>query len=356
MVRLEIPGADLVVRRSDENVDLPGLEPPAPAPAETSFDTEEVEIVHGEVTLAGTITRPRGAKGRLPAVFFVSGSGGQDRNGMSSGMDTGTHEILDRLTAEGFLVLRVDDRGVGSSRGPTEGIGFRDLVADARAAVGFLFEREDVDPERIAIIGHSEGGLTATILAAERPIAALVLMAAAGRSLIDVIVDQNVPALEAGGLKGEALETSLGAIRDHLLRIGGDDDLEAGDLPPEFRSLLANRRWFQDHARERPLERVKALRCPVLILQGDRDIQISPDKDARALERALAESDHADHTLHVIPGLDHLFKNTGGRESEIDQYYEKRPVDEGFLDLLSGWLAQRLLSPGDAGEGGEGGD
>ena len=97
---------------------------------------------------------------------------------------TGTHEILDRLTEEGYLVLRVDDRGVGQSKGPLKDIGFDGLIADARACVEYLLEREDVDPGRVAVIGHSEGGETAPILARELPeIAAIVLMAAPGRLL-----------------------------------------------------------------------------------------------------------------------------------------------------------------------------
>src|SRR5262249_58570341 len=99
----------------------------------------------------------------VPALTFLSGSGGQDREGFSSGIDLGTHEILDRLTREGFLVLRFDDRGVGASTGPTQDIVFDDLVGDGRRAVRYLLARPDVDPKRVAVIGHSEGGLSAPV-------------------------------------------------------------------------------------------------------------------------------------------------------------------------------------------------
>ena len=76
-----------------------------------------MRIVDGDVSLAGTISRPKGVTGKLPGVFFLSGSGGQDRDGFAAGLDVGTHEILDHFTRAGFLVLRVDDRGAGASAG-----------------------------------------------------------------------------------------------------------------------------------------------------------------------------------------------------------------------------------------------
>src|SRR5262249_48286028 len=150
-------------------------------PAAGDIEREEVKIADGDVTLAGTITRKKGAQGRLPAVTFLSGSGGQDREGFSSGIDLGTPEILDRPPREGFLVLRFDDRGVGGSTGPIQDLDFDGLTGDGRRAVHYLLARTDVDPKRVAVIGHSEGALSAPVLAASEPLAAIVLMASPGR-------------------------------------------------------------------------------------------------------------------------------------------------------------------------------
>ncbi len=343
LIRLEVAAQQLVIRRSDEPVEAFTLEAPAPRKLDDRFSCREVTIAAGGVALAGTVTKPKEATGRLPAVFFISGSGLQDRDGVSSGVDTGTHEILDHLTAAGFLVLRVDDRGVGGSTAPAASFGYDDLVADALACADFLLEQDDVDPERVALIGHSEGGITAPLLAAERPrIAAIVLMAATGRSLVDVIVDQNALALDEAGVSGEERAEMLAEVRRNLERVAGEEEIDPGDLPVEFRSLLANRKWLQDHARQDPVENLARVQCPVLILQGALDFQVSPEKDAAPLAAALDGAQHGDHELRVFPGLDHLFKKVAGEKSTLAEYFTERPVDAEFLDALTKWLGERL--------------
>jgi len=341
ILKIEVPAQKLVIRRSEERPAAFTLERPATASPKKDFKVEPVEIRRDKIVIAGEITRmppaETDAKKRLPAVFFISGSGNQDRDGMSSGIDLGTHEILDRLTREGFLVLRVDDRDGG------EGGSFEDLVADARACVDFLLAREDVDPDRVAIIGHSEGGITAPILAAERPkIAAVVLMAATGRPLADVIVDQNARALDKAGVTGEERERKLAEVRAWIQAVSGNAKIEPQKMPVDYRSLLTVRTWLQGHARQDPIANVRKVAAPVLVLQGGKDFQVSAEKDARALEKALDEAGNKDHRLVVLPDLDHLFKKVEGSESSLSDYFKRRPVDPAFLDLLAGWLKERL--------------
>jgi uncharacterized protein len=312
--------------------------------AGAGFDAEEVSIEREGAKIAGTITRPKGSQGRLPAVFFVSGSGVQDRQGFSNGMDIGTHEILDRVTSAGFLVLRVDDRGAGQSSDLPPNASFLDLVADARACVEFLGKRADVDPARIALIGHSEGGETVPLLAAERPsIAAVVLLAAPGRPILEIIADQTRLALEKQGLPPEEIERQLAAVRAFLERVAGDGEIDPAGLAPEELVALQNRAWMQSHARQDPIATVKKLRCPVLILQGALDFQVSAERDAKALEAALAAAGNPDHELQVFEKLDHLFKKAPGDRSEFGDYWKARPVDAQFLDTLTAWLQKRLL-------------
>ncbi len=340
---IEIPAQKIKITRSDEHPEPFTIHRPPATPAGPHLDVEQVEIKHGEVRLAGEISRAPGAKGRLPAVFFISGSGLQDRDGFSSGIDLGTHEILDRLTQEGFLVLRVDDRGTGGSQGPLENLNLDDLIADARACVDFLLARDDVDPDRVVLIGHSEGGITAPILAVERPrIAALVLMAATARPVADVILEQNGLALDLAGVQGDDRKKILEDVRKYLDLAASDKAIKPEEIPADYRSVLSMRAWLKSHAKQDPRANIQKVRCPVLVLQGEKDFQVSPDRDAREIAKALDEVRHADHELVVLPGLDHLFKKVAGEKSHMSDYFERRPVDAGFLDALVAWLGKRL--------------
>ena len=348
LLAVEIPAQKITITRIAGQPSLFTLAPPESESARPEMEEEEVRIEHGEVSLAGTITRPPGARGRLPAIFFLSGSGAQDRNGFSNGVDVGTAEILDRLTVEGFLVLRVDDRGTGGSRGPTQDMTFDDLVEDARQCLLFLKERGDVDPARIALIGHSEGGQTAPILAVEHPdVAAIVLMAGPGRTIPELTAEQLLRGAQREGRSPEELEELAVEIEELFEAMLGEQPIASGQVPAELRFLLAGRAWFRSHARRDPVATLRKVRAPVLLLQGARDIQVSVERDAERLLAALEEAGHEDHELVVFPELDHLFKKTLGEESSGTDYLVDRPVDSEFLDRLAAWLKRRLWSEAD---------
>ena len=341
LLALEVPAAALAFRRVSEPP--PALEIAAAAKGASAFDVEEVVVEEGAVRIAGAITKRKGTSGARPAVFFVSGSGAQDRDGTSAGVDLGTHEILDRLTERGYVVLRVDDRGAGATTGPVADLSYDDLVGDARACVDFLMKRPDVDPKRVAVIGHSEGGETAPILACERPLAAIVLMAAPGRSLAAIMHDQKARSLEGAGLSKAAVDEELAAHAKFIELVGGDGPVDPKDVRADYAPFLAQRKWFQSHMRHDALEQVKQVKCPIWIAQGGNDLQVSPELDAKALEKALAEVHHPDATLELFPGLDHLFKRSPDEKNpSVTDYLQPRPVDPAFLDALCAWLDPRL--------------
>lgn len=343
ILEVEVAAAQLSIRRTDERFEPFAIEAPAPESRPGDFASEPVRIAREAGWIAGEITKPAQAAGRLPAVLFVSGSGTQDRDGISSGIELGTREILDRLTRDGLLVLRVDDRGAGESSPAPADQSFLDLVGDARACLEFLRARADVDPQRIAVIGHSEGGETAPLLALESPpLAAIALMAAPGRSLLEVVRDQNRLALEKAGVRGAELEQQLANATELLKRLSSDAPVAPEELPEEQRGLLANRAWLRTHAAHDPIATLEKVRCPVLVLQGELDFQVSLERDARALEDALARAGNPDHELAVFAGLDHLFKRVPGAQSELSDYFLQRPVAPEFLDKLSSWLCARL--------------
>ena len=341
LIALEVPAAGIAFRRVTDPP--PALEIGGVAKASSEFDVEQVVVENGAARIAGALTKKKGSSGARPAVLFVSGSGAQDRDGTSGGVDLGTHEILDRLTVRGYVVLRVDDRGAGATTGPTDDLSYDDLIGDARACVDFLMKRPDVDRKRVAVIGHSEGGETAPILAYERPLAAIVLMAAPGRSLEAVMRDQKQRALEELHLPKAAVDEELAVHAKFLELVGGDGPIDPKDVRADYAPFLAQRKWLQGHMRRDAIEQVKQVKCPVWIAQGQNDLQVSPELDAKALERALADAHHPDATLRVFPGLDHLFKRSPDeKKPALSDYLQPRPVDPEFLDALCAWLDARL--------------
>lgn len=345
LYEVEVLAQGIRMRRTDEPVERFTLAA-APTPLQHDFLREEVRIERGGWQLAGSITQPKRADAgaasappaRLPAVFFVSGSGLQDRDGMAGGIDLGTHELLDHLTDAGFLVLRVDDRGAGASGGPLEGLTFDALVDDARACVDFLLTRPDVDPARVFVIGHSEGGVTAPVLACERPLRGIVLMAAPGRGLCEILREQKRNGLEAAGLPKPLIEQELAEHAKFLALATGDGEVRPEDVRLDYRPALKDREWFRSHARHDPLAQIAQVEVPVLIVQGGKDVQVSAERDAPALLAALQAAGHPDATLALFPQLDHLFKAILAATPTTADYLKARPVDPEFLTKVTAWL------------------
>jgi pimeloyl-ACP methyl ester carboxylesterase len=168
-------------------------------------------------------------------------------------------------------------------------------------------------------------------------------MAGISRPLTEVMLDQNALALSQAGVVGDEAAEAMKTIRTRFEQLAGDEDISSDELEPEFLPLLKNRRWFRQHARHDALGTLSRVRCPVLVIQGELDFQVSPKKDARVLAAQLDSSGHEDHELVLLPGLDHLFKRVSGDQSTLADYFTSRPVDPEFIEALSDWLAERLL-------------
>ncbi len=299
--------------------------------------------------IAGELSVPKEGKGPFPAVFFVSGSGMQDRHGFAPGapkIDLGTWQVLDAIADAGFVVLRVDDRATGGTPPGFLGVdfkevGFQALVSDARACARWLRARPEVDPTRVFLVGHSEGGITATLLAGEADlrIAGVVCMAGGGRNLYDVIYEQVEDAM-----KGQPA-----AIRDANLRIQKElmDATKAGrEADPGIvpgliwnrADVVAGRKWMREHFTLDATALHKRVACPALVVNGERDMQVSADRDARLLATGLMAGPAKDVTLRIYDDLDHLFKACGGKPSTLEMYEEKRNVAPAFLADLVAWL------------------
>jgi len=311
------------------------------------YDAKEVRFESDTVTLAGTLTTPR-AEGPWPAAVLITGSGPQDRDENTpgpGGLKLGIfRSIADTLTRRGIAVLRYDDRGVGASGGNLGSAGLSDLVGDVRAAVRFLRGRPEIDGARVALIGHSEGGIIAPIVAADDPeLAAIVLMAGTATSLDSVIIEQAVSAaLEAGGDSAD-LTRAREMMEEFSQAIREGRDLGETDLPAGLRALEGARKWLREHMQHDPLATIREVRAPVLIVNGGQDIQVSPDH-AQRLGAALREAGHPDYEVKIFPRLNHLFAVSRG-EGAAEYADPDAEVDSEFLSYLADWLTARLTPP-----------
>ena len=179
------------------------VEPDYSAPPDASFSAEDVTVKSRDITLAGTLLLPKNGKAPFPAVVTITGSGQQTRDepipipGLEKYRPF--RQIAESLASQGIAVLRVDDRGIGKSSGRETLLTVTtfDFADDTRAQVAYLRNRPDIDPKRIALVGHSEGGIIAPLVASTDPaLAAIVLMAGTAKRGDAVIIDQSADLLD----------------------------------------------------------------------------------------------------------------------------------------------------------------
>jgi uncharacterized protein len=343
-------------------------EKPAPAPSEPlPYTEEEVKVQNGQVVLAGTLTLPRTGK-PFPAVVMISGSGAQNRDEEVFGFKL-FRLIADHLTRNGFAVLRVDDRGVGGSTGSIAASTSEDFAGDALAEVAYLKGRPDIDPKRIGLCGHSEGGLVAPIAAARSSdVAFIVLMAPPGLTGEKIMVAQgeaigraeHVP--EAEIQKNVELQRKLFAavrtgqgfteLRDEIRRRAL---ARISELPAEQRKAISNPEqyaektadqqikgvqsaWFRFFLDYDPAPALSKVRCPVLAVFGELDLQVVPhEENQKAIADALERGGNKDHTMKTVPKANHLFQEaTTGSPTEYAAL--KKAFAPGFLEEVTSWL------------------
>ena len=318
----------LVKTDRPERVSRP-QEPRKPYP----YREEEVSFKNDEagVTLSGTLTIPQGP-GPHPAALLISGSGSQNRDEEVLG-----HKpflvLADYLTRRGIAVLRYDDRGSGSSTGDADGVTSKDLAGDALAGFRYLKSRREIDGGRAGMIGHSEGGLIAPLAALEEEAAFVVLLAGPGLPGDKILLDQNRKLLEAEGLDGDTIERFLTHLQETYTIIRDERDPETArrkitktslqflqSLPEKTQKTLGlNEKqmregaavftspWFMFYLTYDPVPALSKLTCPVLALNGDRDMQVDAAQNLRAIGRALDGGNTKNRTV-MLPGLNHLFQ------------------------------------------------
>jgi len=309
--------------------------------ASPAFVERDVSFDSGALRLAGTLTLPAGAEAPWPAALLLVGSGPVDRNENWKFLRVdATRQLAHALAAAGIASLRYDKRGVGASEGGDwRAAGFFDAVDDAAAACAFLGERPEVDPSRVAAIGHSEGALTATALAGRgEPLAAIVLLAGSA-----------VPGTEVGRLQAERIIPTLPAPIPKLVRLLRIDldkrvaksqakvNATTGDIA-RVGLRRVNARWTREFLAYDPAVDLARCRVPVLALTGGKDLQIDPDQ-LDAIRAALA----GPVTISRPAEVTHTLRRQPGKPSLLAYRKElRRPVDPDLLTEVVGWTADTL--------------
>ena len=339
--------------------------------ADLPYRVQGVTFASGGLTLAGTLTIP-GAEGHHPAIILISGSGPQDRDGASPALP-GYQPLLwlaDHLTRSGLAVLRFDERGVGESGGDHDLATSLDFADDALAAIRYLQGREEIDPARIGLLGHSEGAMIAAMAAAESPEVAFVIamagaavpgydvllvqleriMQAAGaseaeidtakaqqRALLDLAMAQDWSALESGIY--DALLRHLQALPAEQLALLDVEAVARAHTAQQFEALQSP--WFQLFLSYDPAQDYRRITVPVLALFGEIDTQVDVAQNRPPLEAALAEVGNEEVTVLVFEQANHLFQEavTGSPDEYLRLEMAFLP---GFLEAISDWLLERL--------------
>lgn len=340
--------------RPVQATELPRPQTPKPP---FPYHTEEVVVDSAPgVKLAGTLSLPQG-KGPFPAVVMITGSGAQDRDETILG-----HKpfavIADRLTRDGIAVLRVDDRGFAKSTGNFSTATDDDFVVDTAANVAFLRGRSDIDPSRIGLIGHSEGGIVAPKVAARDPkIAFIVLMAGPGVPLSEVLRAQRAKLMPAMGQTPEEIRKSQ-SLFDHIMQAmrGAKDESEAkaralqavkaeggelarNDLKAQMLAAQLSSGWMRGLLDYDPRPTLAKVKCPILALNGSKDGQVPPDQNLPAIRQAT--QNNPDVTIQELPGLNHLFQTA--KTGAVGEYADiEETVAPVALDAMSGWIRKHV--------------
>lgn len=368
-------GATVPVKltKSTKPIETPE-KPQTPRPP-FAYNSENVIYHNNDKSMqyGATITYPKDDK-RHPAVVLITGSGAQNRD-----EQIGNHKpfmvIADHLTKKGYIVLRVDDRGVDeTSKGP-EGATSADFAKDVIAGIDYLKTRKEVDQNKIGLLGHSEGGMIAPMVAQMRPndVSFVILNAGPGVKGIDLMITQNKAFLMSMGLVDSVVDrycvlykelmsivstakdtTTAGpkvrAAIDNwvsttdkgvvLMTTGINSDAERNKVAKQFTELAAQP-WFKYFIQYDPAPALQDLSIPVLALFGEKDIQVVPEPNSQGMENALNKSKSKDHEVIVVPEVNHLFQEC--TKCTVQEYSSlEQTISPDVLNTISDWMDKRL--------------
>lgn len=311
------------------------------------------------VRLAGTVVIPAGA-GPFPAVVFATGSGPQNRDEELLG-----HKpflvISDYLARHGIASLRFDDRGTAKSTGNFASATSADFANDVEAGVRYLRARTGIASDHVGIIGHSEGGLIAPIVAARsKDVAFIVLLAGPGIAGDSILLLQQALIASASGVPQAAIDRNTEASRrmfaelrastdsaDAVARLSALSKRMIATLPPEAQATATQQLqmsqvqlvtpWMRYFITYDPQPTLQKVRVPVLAMNGALDLQVPPKQNLPAIEAALQRAGNRDVRIVEMPGLNHLFQTAKtGNPSEYAAISET--FSPAALDIIATWI------------------
>lgn len=337
------------------------------------YKTEEVEYDNKDKSLrfGATITIPNG-NGPFPAALLITGSGPQNRDEEILG-----HKpfavLADHLTRKGYIVLRVDDRGIGKTSGNFETATSADFANDVNAGVDYLLQRPEVNSKKIGLIGHSEGGMIAPMVASSRKdIDFIVLMAAPGIPITTLMTEQNAAILRTAGIGENAVAsysilyskilqhataakdtaTLLDNLRKSITEWSGITDknilLDLGLDDPAARESMASTiahtmasPWFRYFLAFNPAPYLEKLQVKTLVINGDRDIQVISSSNLKGIRESLKKSKAKQVEIKEFPGLNHLFQEC--KTCKLEEYGQlEQTISPVVLESITDWLKKNV--------------
>ena len=326
------------------------------------------ENIEAGIILAGTLTLPD-KEGFFPAVILISGSGPQDRDETVFG-----HRpflvLADYLTSQGIAVLRVDDRGVGESTGDFSQATSKDFASDVQAGIEYLKKREEINPSQIGLIGHSEGGLIAPMVAVQSPdVAFIVLMAGPGLPGEDILYMQNELISRVAGMSEEKIDRNhyyneklyslikaeeneeilikkaTSIFYEYFTELTQEERNQIGDrdeyVDVQLQNMLSP--WFKFFLTYDPRPTLSKVSCPVLAIIGSKDLQVPPKKNLKAIEEALIAGDNKNHLIKELPDLNHVFQTA--ETGSPDEYARiEETISLVALELIRDWILEQTNS------------
>lgn len=355
-------GNEFPLNFSKAAIEKPKLNRPQEPKGELPYIAEEVtfENKNASVTLSGTLTFPK-ETGTFPVAILISGSGPQNRD-----EEFLTHKpflvISDYLTRQGIAVLRYDDRGSGESTGDHNAATSLDFAKDVEAAVQYLKTRKEIDANQIGLIGHSEGGLIAPIVASKsKDIAFMVMLAGPGITGEEISLQQVKTMGTRAGLSGDALDNEVASTKEMIALV--KKHYEGGNLEEKLMAYFTeqmeksgeqiqeklmqrmiaqvNRPWYHYFIQHDPVPFLKKVKCPVLAINGDKDVQVTP-RNLAPIEAALKAGGNKNFVVKELKGMNHLFQHCEtGSMSEYAQIEETMSPE--VLEMITDWIKNKAL-------------
>lgn len=321
------------------------------------YSVEDVTFYNAtaKIKLAGTLTKPKG-KGPFPAVILVSGSGPQDRNEEMLG-----HKpflvIANYLTNNGIAVLRFDDRGVGKSAGDFSKATTEDFATDVEAGISFLKQQKGIDIQKIGIIGHSEGGMVAPMVAAkDTSLDFIVLLAGPGIFIRDLMLQQMEDITKSQGESDSAVASQIENNRqafdillntpdnfdakNKLIKLyqSQDTTMSESEIRQAINQMVTP--WFRYFISYNPQIALEQTKCRVLAINGDKDLQVASKANLKGIETSLKSGGNKDFKIVEMTNMNHLFQTTSsGKISEYGQLEET--FSPKVLELMKDWILKQ---------------